>query len=45
VFWSDKRPITIDLLKRLDIGRLAAALGRLDEYENFTEPHEGSMTE
>ncbi|MCY4304364.1 MAG: N-6 DNA methylase [Aestuariivita sp.] len=36
VFWSDKRPITVDLLKRLHIGRLAQRLGRQDEYTAFT---------
>jgi hypothetical protein len=28
VFWDDKRPITVDLLKRLDLTKLAARLGR-----------------
>jgi hypothetical protein len=28
VFWDDKRPITVDLLKRLDITKLAIDLGR-----------------
>lgn len=34
-FWSDKRPITAELLKRLHIGNLAKALGRYDEYQQF----------
>jgi hypothetical protein len=28
VFWDEKRPITVDLLKRLDLTKLAARLGR-----------------
>lgn len=35
VHWPDKRPITIDLLRRLSIARLAAALGRDGEYRAF----------
>ncbi|MCW2275985.1 SAM-dependent DNA methyltransferase [Rhodoblastus acidophilus] len=30
VFWDEKRPITVELLKRLDIARLAQRLGRSD---------------
>lgn len=36
VFWSEKRPITIDLLKRVHLGKLAALLGRDEEYKGFT---------
>ncbi|MBC6416549.1 MAG: SAM-dependent DNA methyltransferase, partial [Rhodospirillales bacterium] len=36
VFWSDKRPITADLLKRADLEKLAACLNRGDEYRRFT---------
>lgn len=32
IFWSDKRPITIDLLKRLNIGVLAFQLDLEEEY-------------
>src|SRR5690606_1301641 len=42
VFWSDKRPITVDLLRRLSIARLAAELGRSEEYESFTVSQEPS---
>jgi hypothetical protein len=38
VHWADKRPLTVDLLKRLSIRKLAAALGRSAEYEMFTRP-------
>lgn len=37
VFWNDKRPITVDLLKRLNLAALAEALGRGAEYRSFTE--------
>ena len=35
IFWTNKRPITAELLKRLHIGKFAAHLGRTDEYEQF----------
>lgn len=38
-FWSDKRPITVDLLKRLNIGELAKILGRGHEYCAYTKPN------
>lgn len=38
-FWNDKRPITVDLLKRLNIEELANVLGRSDEYRSFTNMH------
>ena len=36
VFWTDKRPVTADLLKRLDLSALAEALGRGPEYRAFS---------
>jgi len=36
VFWSDKRPITVDLLKRVDLEKVAIRLNRHDEYRRFT---------
>lgn len=35
IFWSDKRPITIDVLKRLNIEKLAAQLGYNAKYKFF----------
>jgi len=35
IFWSDKRPVTIELLRRLDLEALSAELGRLREYRHF----------
>ncbi|MDF1735574.1 MAG: N-6 DNA methylase [Minwuia sp.] len=37
VFWSDKRPITVELLKRVDLERVADSLGRGTEYRRFTQ--------
>jgi hypothetical protein len=37
VHWDEKRPITVDILKRLSIGKLAAMMGREYEYDCFTE--------
>ncbi|WP_246275575.1 SAM-dependent methyltransferase [Brasilonema bromeliae] len=35
IFWSDKRPITIELLKRLNLRTLAQVLGREEEYNSY----------
>jgi hypothetical protein len=35
IFWSDKRPITIELLKRLSLRRLADELGQGAVYNRF----------
>lgn len=35
IFWNDKRPITADLLKRLNLFELAKTLGLGDIYEEF----------
>lgn len=35
IFWSDKRPITIELLKRLNLPALAQVLGREEEYDSY----------
>jgi hypothetical protein len=40
VFWDAKRPITVDLLRRLDLRRLAAALGRSEEFEHLCRSSE-----
>jgi hypothetical protein len=36
IHWDEKRPITVDVLKRLSIRKLAAALGRESDYRRFT---------
>ena len=36
VFWAEKRPITVDLLKRVNLQEIAQCLGRITEYEYFT---------
>jgi hypothetical protein len=40
VFWDAKRPITVDLLRRLDLLRLAQALGRQNQLRAFLDHHE-----
>lgn len=35
IFWTEKRPITIEILKRLNIQALSAELGRQSEYLLF----------
>ncbi|MGH2413367.1 MAG: hypothetical protein ACREPR_07040 [Brasilonema sp.] len=35
IFWSDKLPITIELLKRLNLQTLAQVLGREEEYNRY----------
>jgi len=41
IHWDEKRPITVEILKRLSIRKLAAMLGREREYAQFaaTVPH------
>jgi methylase of polypeptide subunit release factors len=36
IHWDEKRPITVDVLKRLSIRKLAAALGRESDYRLYT---------
>jgi hypothetical protein len=40
IYWDEKRPITVDILKRISIKKLAAQLGREDEYAVFTKPED-----
>jgi len=37
IFWEDKRPITIEILKRLSLQSLARVLGREAEYEEIVK--------
>lgn len=37
IFWSDKRPITIEILKRLDLRALSSELGCEGEYQRFAK--------
>ena len=39
IFWSDKRPITIELLKRLNLRALAQVLDQEEEYESYAKNH------
>lgn len=36
IFWADKRPITIDVLKRLSLKKLALLLSKEEEYISYT---------
>ena len=36
VFWDAKRPITVDLLRRLDLRRVAREMDRESEFDRFT---------
>lgn len=40
IHWDEKRPITVEVLKRLSIQKLASMLGREEEYARFTESQE-----
>jgi methylase of polypeptide subunit release factors len=40
IHWDEKRPITVEILKRLSIQKLAALLGRDEEYARFTDCQE-----
>ena len=35
IFWDEKRPITVDLLKRLNIRSVAAEAGQINRYDRF----------
>jgi len=39
VFWSEKRPITVELLKRVNLRKVASLLDREDEYLLYTKEH------
>ncbi|MFV1967180.1 MAG: hypothetical protein ACC628_17260 [Pirellulaceae bacterium] len=38
VFWDAKRPITVEVLRRLDLRKLARHLGRIRDFEKFAIP-------
>lgn len=40
IHWDEKRPITAEILKRLSIQKLAATVGREQDYFRFTEPND-----
>jgi hypothetical protein len=41
--WDEKRPITVDLLKRLSMRKLAKELGRERDYARFSVPSDGPL--
>ena len=44
VFWDEKRPITVGLLKRLDMSVLASALNKETQYRRFTARRKTNST-
>lgn len=40
IHWDEKRPVTVEILKRLSIERLASTLGYRKEYDFFTQAQE-----
>ncbi len=44
VFWDSKRPITVDVLRRLDVRKLAGHFGRIGELEQFGFPQKRRAT-
>ncbi len=40
IHWDEKRPVTVEILKRLSIQRLAVMLGHEEDYARFTERQE-----
>lgn len=36
IHWDEKRPVTVEILKRLSIRKLAAMMGQEQEYDRFT---------
>lgn len=45
IFWADKRPITIEILKRLDMHALSIELGYETEYLQFARHRKGNESE
>lgn len=45
IFWADKRPITIEILKRLDLHALSIELGCEAEYLQFVRRRKDSKSE
>jgi hypothetical protein len=37
IFWDEKRPITINILKRLSLKAVANELGLLDDYVQWSQ--------
>lgn len=42
IFWDEKRPITIDILKRLSLKAVAKELGVLEDYLQWAEAAQGA---
>jgi hypothetical protein len=44
IHWDEKRPVTVNILKRLSIVKLSSALGRAKEYQAFIESRQSVIT-
>lgn len=44
IFWDDKRPITINILRRLSLIEVARELGNLERYQYWASKHSPSAT-
>lgn len=45
IFWSNKRPVTAELLRRLDIKALCTELGRESEYQRYAKQRDALRVE
>jgi hypothetical protein len=43
IFWDEKRPITAEILKRLNISEVAAFLGQAATYDDFNNHGQGTL--
>lgn len=43
IHWDEKRPITVEILKRLSVRKVAALLGREQDYFGFTAAADGAL--
>lgn len=45
IFWDEKRPITVEILRRLSFNKMAIELGELAEYQRWAEEQQANITE
>ena len=39
IFWDEKRPVTVEILRRLSLKEVARELGKLEQYHSLIESH------
>jgi hypothetical protein len=44
IFWDEKRPITIQVLRRLSIKEIAREPGEIEQYQQWAEDQQASHT-